>query len=181
MALKRFTVPSDNEVHSFGSMAWRMQLIGSDLVFINENMKRPMKITLRDVQPGDKVGFDAAGESSRAFKVKAPKDEKYRILWNYSFTKPKRVSWDSSERFPGLAFLLHESVGSSYDNNYGQCTLDWNVHYTTVQDAQGRIMVQTARGRLEFSNNHMDEWYLDPRATLEHVKEWEKKYLEELK
>ena len=176
MALKRFTVPNDNEVHSFGSMAWRAQLVGNDLVFTNDNMKRPSKITLRNVVPGEEVGFTAAGEMSRAFKVKAPKDQKYRILWNHGFTKPKRVSWDLADgRFPGLHFLLIERVGSAYDNQYGQCTLDWNVKYTTIQNDKGEIMVQTACGRLEYSNNFMEEWYLDSRATLDHVKAWEEK------
>lgn len=183
MALKRFTVPDQPKSDiRFGSMSWTAAFDGNQIVFTNGNMKRGGKVVLQNVKPGDEVGFKASGPDSRAFKVQPPKDPKYAILWKYGFTKPKRmtshIEWDEGEDFPGFHTLFERRyTGDHWRNSYGVLTMDWDVRYVTIRDENGKIMVQTGYGRLERSNDHFDRWYMDPNATLEHVKAWEEVYL----
>jgi len=183
MALKRFTVPDQpkSDIY-FGSMSWTASFDGTKIVFTNPNMTSHNKVVLNGVKAGDEVGFEANGPDSRAFKVKAPKDLKYAIMWKYGFTKPKRVTsdvdWEDGEDFPGFHTLFERHyTGDYWRNSYGQLTMDWDVRYVTIYDDKGRIMVQTGFGRLERSNNHFDHWFMHHDATLEHVKAWEKEYL----
>lgn len=185
MALKRFKVPQKPTTNIFfGSLSWRANYDGNGtIVFVNPKMKRGGHITITNVNPGDEIGFNADGPNSRAFKVKAPVDLKYHIMWKYGFTKPKRIThWFScgEDHFPGFKKELeYNHPGDYYRNSYGVFTLDWDIKYVTVKDRQtGEILIETARGRFERSNSFMDSWYMSPNATLQDVEEWERKYLE---
>lgn len=185
MALKRFKVPQKPTTDIFfGSLSWRANYDGNGtIIFTNAKMKRGGRITITGIEPGDEIGFDANGLDSRAFKVKAPVDPKYHIMWKYGFTKPKKVThWFSSDdnHFPGFKRELeYNHPGDYYRNSYGVFTLDWNIKYVTVKDPEtDEILVETARGRFERSNNFMDSWYMSPNATIQDVKEWERRYLE---
>ena len=189
MAIKRFMIPENPQVNIyFGSMAWRAAFDGKNVIFTNLKMTNHNTVVLKNVKGGDMVGFKADGPDSTAFKVKQPLDEKYRILWKYGFTKPKRFNrtskyahnWEEGERFPGFRALIHRNYEDfdNLHNQYGELTLDSDFKYTTVYDDNLNIMVNTVIGRYESSNDHIQMWYLSPEATLEHVKEWEKKYLE---
>lgn len=186
MAMKRMVVPETAQSNIyFGSMSWRAEYDGhTTLIFTNANMRRGGKVVITDVHPGEEIGFNADGPDSKAFKVQPPKDPKYRILWDYGFTKPKRITkWFSTDdEFPGIkAELEFAYPGDSWRNQSGYFTLDWNVRYVTIRDENGRIMVQTACGRLERSNNILDQWYMHPLATLDHVLQWKEEYKKYLK
>lgn len=191
MAVKRFTLPQNPEENIyFGSMAWRATFNGKDVIFHNLKMTDHNTVVLKGVKGGDMVGFYADGPNSKAFKVKRPLDEKYAILWKYGFTKPKRTThtqgwfrteWEDDEKFPGFKTLMERHYKDDWwnHNSYGILTVDSGFKYTTILDENGNIMVATVIGRYERSNDFEQAWYLDPEATLDHVKEWEKKFNED--
>lgn len=179
MSMKRLVVP-DAPIKNqyFGSMSWLADFDGHSIIFHNEKMKRGGRIVLTDCHPGEEVGFYAAGPDSKAFKVEAPKDERMLILWNYGFTRPKRVTkWFSAEEFPGFHKELEFAhPGSQWRDENGVFILDKDVYYITVRDIRGyRIMIETAVGRLA-NGQVVDCWYMHPTARIMDVIDWRDQY-----
>lgn len=104
-------------------------------------------------------------------------------MWQYGFTRPKRVTkWYSEEEFPGFHKELEfDNPGSQWRDENGVFILDKDVSYITVRDICGyRIMIETAVGRLA-NGQVVDRWYMSPYARITDVIDWQDQYRKFLK
>ena len=131
---------------------------------------------------GKQVSFLAAGQNSKfCGEVVIPRDPRKEILWKHGFRKKAFVHKEDIDNAGGWDNLIEVICGKMEGSQYG-----YNEEGVFVNDANmkralvtsgNEIMVATACGR-EYNNNrvHMVA-YLNPKATMDHIKLWERQYL----
>lgn len=183
MAMHFVTVEMGTGLPVGNSMCWKYAADVTGITFTHYNSDVINSIRVDGNYIGKEVAFYANGSRSVFLgDIKKPHDERKAILWNHGFRKRffvKPVDIQDAGTWDDLIEVKCGRLeGSTYGfNEHGQFVNAINVKKTVVTDEYGEIMVATGFGK-EYNSDHVCRVvYLNPKATVDHVKAWERQFI----